>query len=154
MSSSEAASLYFRSLEPGQGWDGGREAVSASQRGRMFHAMMRAVASKSYSNVTVADVVSGAGVSRRTFYEHFEDKEECFLAAYETGTEVLIGDILETLRGLPADARWRGRLRAALQSYTEALAAEPEFARTFLIDVLGAGPKAVQARQRVYDMFV
>ncbi|HEY3021063.1 MAG TPA: TetR family transcriptional regulator, partial [Solirubrobacteraceae bacterium] len=64
-------SLFFRALEPAQGWDGGRKAVWANQRARMLDAMARAVAAKGYARVSVADVVQLAGVSRRTFYEQF-----------------------------------------------------------------------------------
>jgi len=53
-----------------------REAVVASQRGRMLEAMVKAVAEKGYPATAIADIVAGAGVSRRTFYEQFGDKEE------------------------------------------------------------------------------
>jgi len=145
-------SLFFRSLEPPSGWDGGRAAVSASQRARMLEAITRAVAEKGYAKTTVADVVGLAGVSRRTFYEHFADKEACFLAAYEAGTDAVIEDI--KLAGRDHAVDWRARLGGAMEVYLATLAAEPEFARALLIDVLGAGPRAVELRQRVYDRFV
>ena len=62
-----------------------RDAVLASQRGRLLDAMAEAVAEHSYGATTIAHVVSHAGVSRKTFYEHFRDKEHCFLAMYDTG---------------------------------------------------------------------
>ena len=68
--------------------------VLASQRGRMLGAMADAVASKGYAGTTVADVVAGAGVSRKTFYEHFRDKEECFLAAFDAGVDLLLAAIV------------------------------------------------------------
>jgi AcrR family transcriptional regulator len=145
-------SLFFRSLEPATGWDGGRAAVAASQRARLLDAITRAVAEKGYGAVTVADVVGRAGVSRRTFYEHFADKEACFLAAYEAGTDAVIGDVVATLGDEGGD--WRDQLAAAMSAYTATLAAEPEFARALLIDVLGAGPRAVELRQQVVDRFV
>jgi AcrR family transcriptional regulator len=148
------ATLFFRSLEPADGWDAGRAAMAASQRGRLLHAVTHAVAEKGYAHVTVADVVGGAGVSRRTFYEQFENKEDCFLAAYEAGTQSVITDIRAAMTFELPPGDWRTTVRRALELYTGALAAEPEFARVFLIDVLGAGPRAVAARQRVYDMFV
>jgi AcrR family transcriptional regulator len=147
------SSLFFRSLEPAEGWDGGRAAVSASQRARMLEAVVRAVADQGYAPVTVADVVGLAGVSRRTFYEHFEDKQSCFLAAYETGVEHLISRILLRTGEVP-DADWRAKLRVGLEAYTRELAAQPEFARTLLVDVLGAGREAVELRQRLYELFI
>src|SRR4051794_32391335 len=84
-----------------------REVVAASQRGRLIDAIAHVVAEKGYARTTVADVIERAGVSRKTFYEHFRDKETCFLAAYDTGVEVL----LATMR---AAEPIRGRVRAYL----------------------------------------
>jgi len=139
-------SLFFRALEP--------DDMAASQRARMLDAITRAVAYKGYSRVTVGDVVSEAAVSRRTFYEQFKDKEDCFLAAYATGTEALIADMVEAALTVGPDADWREVLQVAIDSYVRGLAGDPEFARTFLVDVLGAGPAAVELRVRVYEQFV
>jgi AcrR family transcriptional regulator len=147
-------SLFFRALEPDDGWLGHKEATGASQRARMLDGITRAVADKGYSRVTVGDVVSAAGVSRRTFYEQFKDKEDCFLAAYATGTEALIQDLVEASLAVGPEADWREVLQVAIDSYVGGLAAEPAFARTFLVDVLGAGPAAVELRRQVYDQFV
>jgi AcrR family transcriptional regulator len=147
-------SLFFRALEPDDGWIGQKEATSASQRARMLDAVTRAVADKGYARVTVGDVVSDAGVSRRTFYEQFKDREDCFLAAYATGTEALIEDMVEASLAVGPDAHWREVLKVAIDAYVGMLAADPEFARTFLVDVLGAGPAAVELRRQVYEQFV
>ena len=147
-------SLFFRALEPDEGWSGQKEATSASQRARMLDAITRAVAAKGYARVTVGDVVSEAGVSRRTFYEQFKDKEDCFLAAYATGTEALINEMVEASLKVDADADWREVLQVAIDSYVGGLAADPEFAKTFLVDVLGAGHAAVELRVKVYEQFV
>jgi AcrR family transcriptional regulator len=147
-------SLFFRALEPAEGWIGQKEATTASQRARMLDAITRAVAHKGYARVTVGDVVSEAGVSRRTFYEQFKDKEDCFLAAYTTGTDALIKEMVEASLGVGNDADWREVLEIAIDSYVRGLAADPEFARTFLVDVLGAGHAAVELRVQVYEQFV
>ena len=147
-------SLFFRALEPDEGWTGQKEATTASQRARMLDAITRAVADKGYSRVTVGDVVSEAGVSRRTFYEQFKDKEDCFLAAYATGTEALIKDMVAASLAVGDDADWREVLQVAIDSYVGGLAADPEFAKTFLVDVLGAGHAAVELRVQVYEQFV
>jgi len=148
-----ADSLFSRALEPESGWDDARDAVYANQRARMLDAMSRAVASKGYARVSVADVVDLAGVSRRTFYEQFTDKEHCFLVAYETGTEALLNEMVARAAAVDG-VDWHGRLHAALHAYTGILAGEPEFARAALIDVLGAGPRAVELRRQVYERFV
>lgn len=127
-----------------------REVVLASQRGRMLEAMAEAVAEKGYAATTVADVIARAGVSRKTFYEQFRDKEDCFLAAYDAGVELL----LETLRtsGVESMDPLEGA-RARTRAYLETLAAEPAFARTFLIEVAAAGPAALARREAVHDRF-
>ena len=116
-----------------------REEVLASQRGRLLDAMAEGVAERGYGAATVADVIDHAGVSRKTLYEHFRDKEECFFAAYDAGVEVLMAT-----------------MRAAddpIAAYLGTLAAEPAFARTFLIEVNAAGPRALERRAEVHEQF-
>jgi AcrR family transcriptional regulator len=128
-----------------------REEVLASQRGRMLEAMASAVAAKGYAGTTVADVVGGAGVSRKTFYEHFRDKEDCFLAAFDAGVQLLV-DAVERAT-LDAEGEWREHIRAGVRAYLSALSAAPDFARTFLIEVLAAGPHALERRAEVHGRF-
>ena len=127
-----------------------REQVLESQRGRMVDAMAQAVAAKGYAATTVGDVVGGAGVSRKTFYEHFVDKEECFLAAWETGVDVLFGAIAHAQQDVVEPIE---RMRLGIRSYLRTLADEPAFARTFLIEVVAAGPRAEARRARVHARF-
>src|SRR5436853_4375001 len=105
-----------------------RDVVLASQRGRMLGAMADAVARKGYAATTVADVVAGAGVSRKTFYEHFRDKEECFLAAYDAGVDLVLDAILAA-RPEPGDDSWVALMRARVRAYLDTPAANPAFAR-------------------------
>lgn len=128
-----------------------REEVLASQRARMLEAMAHAVAAKGYAATTVADVVGGAGVSRKTFYEHFRDKEECFLAAWDAGVQVLVDAVERST--LEAQGEWRAHIRAGVRAYLETLARQPDFARTFLIEVLAAGPRALERRADVHARF-
>jgi AcrR family transcriptional regulator len=130
-----------------------REVVLESQRGRMIEAMVEAVAEKGYAATTVADVVAAAGVSRRTFYEHFSDREDCFLAAYDAGVDILLGHLVQ--EAAAADGLdWRERTRRGVRAYLDVLAAEPAFARTFLIEVVAAGPRALDRRAEVHGRFV
>ena len=137
-----AQSLFFRAVGP-----------EASQRARILDGMVRAVAAKGYARTTVADVVALAGVSRRTFYEQFDDKEDCFLGAYETGSQIVLDDIAAAVRAL-SEPDWRTRLRVALDTYVSVLAAEPGFARALMIDTFGAGPKALERHFHVRELFV
>ena len=129
------------------------EAVASSQRTRMLDAVTRAVAAQGFPKTTVADIVSIAGVSRSTFYDQFHDREACFLVAYETGAQIVLDEIAAEVRGL-TDPGWRVRLRVSLEAYTHILAAEPDFAKALLVDVLGAGPAAVSTRRVVFARFV
>jgi len=128
----------------------GREVVAASQRGRLIDAIAHVVADKGYGPATVADVIEHAGVSRKTFYEHFRDKEACFLDAYETGVEVLLATMREAD---PGGDDLLGRVRARVRAYLQTLEAEPGFARTFVIEVGAAGPHALRRRHEVLLRF-
>jgi len=144
-------SLYFRGLP--EGWEEDRALVTRTQRERMLDAMARAVAAKGYAKLTVSDVVALAGVSRRTFYEHFADKEECFLESYTAGAQAIIAEVAGAVRRAnPTD--WHERVRIGMEAYTRLLAANPDLARALLVDVLGAGPRAVELRRNVFHSFV
>lgn len=149
MTSGQAQAVEARALPRGpHGLD--REQVLASQRGRMLEAIAAAVAVKGYGSTTVGDVVKGAGVSRKTFYEHFADKEHCFLEAWEAGVQMVFDAIYESQR----DARRQEeRMRLGLRAYLHTLAANPEFARSFLIEVVAAGPRAEARRAEVHERF-
>ena len=127
-----------------------RDDVLASQRQRMLDAMAETVAAKGYGATTVGDVVAGAGVSRKTFYEHFRDKEDCFLAAFDSGVNALLAAIAAAESDGPTRM---GLVRARMRAYLETLAARPAFARTFLIEVFAAGPRALERRRRVHERF-
>jgi AcrR family transcriptional regulator len=128
-----------------------RLVVREAQRARMLAAIVQAVAERGYARVVVADVIERAGVSRKTFYEQFSNKDECFLAAYDASVDELLAAIDEALDALAPD--WLAAHRAAVSVYLEALAASPGFARAFLIEVLGAGPDALSRRAAVQDRF-
>jgi AcrR family transcriptional regulator len=127
-----------------------REQVRASQRARMLRAMVDAVARKGYASTSVADVIGGARASRETFYEHFANKQECFLAAYDDTvlrlTQIMRGTLL-------ADDPPAIRFERALDTYLNAMASEPGLARTFMIEVYAPGPDAWKRRAQVLDRF-
>jgi len=118
--------------------------VARSQRDRLLEATMRIVADKGYAATTVTDLTREAGISRTTFYALFEDKEACFLAAYDNAVDALVRRISVAYE---ARERWPDRARAGLETLLEALAADPAQARLALVDVAAAGP-AAQRRLR------
>jgi AcrR family transcriptional regulator len=117
----------------------------------MLEAMGTAVAEKGYGHVAVADVIERAGVSRKTFYEQFSNKEECFLAAYDTEADRLLAAIDEASAAAAPD--WLAAGLAGTERYLAELASRPAFARTFLVEVLAAGPAAVAHRADVHRRF-
>ncbi len=129
-----------------------RDEVLASQRGRMLDAICQAVAEQGYAGTSVADVIRGAGVSRETFYEHFDDKEECFLAAYDLAAATLRDAVVA---GVPAEST--DPLESydrAMAAYLEAMSTQRAYARVFLVDVYGAGAAALRRRFQVFQAFV
>ena len=124
-----------------------RDEVVRSQRGRMLRAMAEAVAEHGYAKTPVAEVLRRAGVSRETFYEHFANKEECFLAAYDAGVAIILAEM--TAGDPEQDAQepdLAARLDRVLDRYLTVLAREPAVARTFLVEVYAAGPAALARR--------
>jgi AcrR family transcriptional regulator len=119
------------------------DAVSESQRERLLNGVVEAVGEHGYDATTIAQLIEAAQVSRRTFYEHFADKEACFLAAYEM--------IVEHLRGALAEAEretvWPDRVRAELETLLGIFAADPTLGAFVLVESLAAGGE-VAARHR------
>jgi AcrR family transcriptional regulator len=127
------------------------ELVAASQRARLLEAVGRAVADKGYASATIDDIVRDAGVSKKTFYEHFRDKEDCFIAAYEAASDELYDRVRAAQRD--PEGGWLERTRAGVHAYLRWLAADPALARVFLIEVAAAGPRAAEARELVRDRY-
>ena len=98
-----------------------REELRASQRGRLICAIADAVAAEGYAATSVADVIALAGVSRRTFYEHFADKESCYLAAYDSGAQAIHRAMVEAIDGL---SRWEEILTSVLTTWLAFLQAD------------------------------
>jgi AcrR family transcriptional regulator len=129
-----------------------RAFVIANQRDRILDAMAHEVARRGYHTVTVADVCKSAGVSSKTFYELFEDKIECFLAAYDAAIELLrerVGAVFEEMPNPSPE-----RTRAVLAKVLELFAAEPDFARMCVVEPASAGPEAMRRYVEVIEGFV
>jgi AcrR family transcriptional regulator len=126
--------------------------VTERQRARMLDAITSVVADKGYVAATVADIVRSARVSRRTFYEQFASKEECFLESYRYGIEVLVERIQDAARAA-ADEGWRAELHAGVRAYLGVLVSEPRFARTHMLELHAAGARAQTARDDALRRF-
>jgi AcrR family transcriptional regulator len=121
----------------------GADRRRAAHRQRLLRAVIAAAAELGYSEMTVAEVVRRAHVSRNVFYEHFADKQTAFVAALQVGEQMIFDHIAAQTSGTDAI----DRLRSSIRAYLEFLATEPEFARCFLIEVFAAG---ADARNHLY----
>ena len=126
------------------------ETDPSDARGRLLEGLAGAIDEKGYGAATIADVVRHARVSKRTFYEHFSDKEECFLAAYDVVVEGLVRAVGDAYN---REDQWRDKVRSGLGEFLRFLAAEPDFARMCIVEVLAAGPSALQRRDGAMRMF-
>jgi AcrR family transcriptional regulator len=111
------------------------------------------VAATGFSEVTVADIVRRARVSKAAFYAHFADKEDCFLAATREGGHLMINRVKAAARGMPPGAPAETVLRASLAAFLTFLAREPAFARAFYIDMPAAGPRAARRIRSAHHSF-
>lgn len=118
--------------------------VAEIQRVRIVGAIGELVRERGGAAVTVADVVARSGISRRTFYEHFEDREACFLAAFDRALASAGERVEAACRG--ERGRWRERTRTALAALLEFCDAEPEQAYLCVVGALAAGPAALERR--------
>ena len=121
------------------------EAVKDSQRGRMLRAVALAVAEKGYGETVVTDVIERAHVSRKTFYEHFADLQDCFRQAHATACDTLLATVVEASRTGPQDGF--GAIRSGIRGYFDLIAGEPEMTQAFFADAVAAGPAVAQKRK-------
>jgi AcrR family transcriptional regulator len=125
--------------------------VKAIQRERLLAAMLQAVNELGYRALTVQDVLSRAGVSRPTFYEQFDDKEDCFLAAFDTSARRL-RQRLDAALG-EGDEGWRPWLRRGLEALLRFIAEEPHAARTVIVEARASSPAGLRRRDELLDGF-
>lgn len=125
--------------------------VSAVQRERLIAAMLRAASELGYRQATVQDVLDRAGVSRPTFYEHFANKEDCFLAAFDT-TAIRLRDRIDAAAA-KGGGSWRDRLRLSLQEILYFVGSEPEAARALIVEARAASADALLRRDGLLDYF-
>ncbi len=130
-----------------------REVVQESQRGRLLSAVVQVVSEKGYAAATVADIVERASVSRTTFYEQFPDKEACFLAAFDFGVEFVLSQMREAWKRLEGERDWRAHVRSDLSTFLKVLSSEPAFASALHVEVVAAGPAALDRRAQILQLF-
>ena len=128
-----------------------REFVAHNQRERLIAGLAEAVAEHGYAGTTIAHITRHAAVSRRTFYEHFASKDECFVAAYDT----VMAELRERISIAFEEAGdWPHAVRAGIAAMLQFLAAEPNLARLCMVEALVAGPVVVERYDAAIQSFV
>ncbi|GMT99129.1 TetR/AcrR family transcriptional regulator [Corallococcus caeni] len=124
--------------------------ASEGPRERLVAGLAQAIIEVGYARVTLADIVRHARVSKRTFYEHFEDKDACLLALYAAQSARLLAEIQAAIQHAPP-----GEMRASIGAavYLASLQRQPGLARTLLVEILHVGPKGFELRRQVMRGF-
>jgi len=128
-----------------------REFVTHNQRERLIAGIAEAIAENGYSGTTIAHITRAAAVSRRTFYEHFSSKDECFVAAYDTVMKELRERVSAAFE---EEDDWAHAVRAGIEAMLQFLAAEPNLARLCMVEALVAGPAVVERYDAAIQSFV
>ncbi len=129
-----------------------REFVAHNQRERLIAGLAEAIAENGYAGTTIAHITRHAAVSRRTFYEHFASKDECFVAAYDTVMAQLRERVGEAFEQEQDD--WPHAVKAGIAAMLRFLAAEPNLARLCMVEALVAGPVVVERYDSAIQSFV
>lgn len=117
---------------------------------RLLQAMARVCAEKGVALATIADIVREAGVSKRTFYEHFDSKEACFFALYRAAS----GSALRALRvALDVGHPWQAQVERALGAYLSHLSAAPDLSQMLFVEIHHLGPAGIRLRREVMQEF-
>ena len=128
-----------------------REDVSRSQRERLLAAAARVTAAKGYDSTTVADILAEAGVGRESFYELFDDRRDCVLAAHQ----LLLDDLIERVRvAYSGPGEWVERCRATIAALLHWFAADPPAGRFLLVSLPSVGPEFHERFEAGFDRFV
>jgi AcrR family transcriptional regulator len=127
------------------------EEVAERQRERLLRAMASCASELGYQKTTVGDVVRVARTSRTAFYEHFADKEACFLEAYRQMTAAFIGASLDAAASVES---WEEKLDAGIATYFEWMAKHPEAARSTLIEIHQAGHEGLKERSNALKQWI
>jgi AcrR family transcriptional regulator len=125
--------------------------VRAIQRERLLAAMVRTVTEIGYNALTVQNVLTRAGISRPTFYEQFEDKEDCFLAAFDASAAQMRKHVDAGVAEAAPD--WRSRLREGIAALLDFAIEEPEAARLVIVEARASSPAGLRRRDDLLDRF-
>jgi AcrR family transcriptional regulator len=128
-----------------------RKFIVEHQRVRIISALVQETSEKGFKATTIADIVKRAGVSRKTFYENFNSKENCFLAAQEHAMLTALNRVVEAAG---TDQSWPRRVRSGLAAFLEYVAEEPALAKTCMVEALAVSPSSMGYYEESQQAFV
>lgn len=129
----------------------GVSGVQGLQRARILRATLGVVAERGGGSVSVVDIVARSGISRRTFYDVFEDREECFLACFDSALSLCAERVMSAFG---VGGRWRDRVREGLVALLCFLDEQPQLARVLLVESLAMGQGVLERRERTIEWLV
>lgn len=115
-------------------------------RDRLLEGMAAALDQKGFAEITTADIARHARMSKRTFYEHFDTKQDCLLALYVAASEQALARIAESIdSSLGLDAQ----IAKTTKVYFSSMQERPALLRTLLVEILAAGPRGREVRRQI-----
>ena len=117
---------------------------------RLIEGLLAAIEERGYAATTIADIVAHARVSKRTFYEHFTDKDALFLAAYAAASEDTMRVIAEAAINATS---WEDRVKASVRAYLDYLEEKRALTRTFLLEIHAAGAHTLKMCSKIHEQF-
>jgi AcrR family transcriptional regulator len=121
------------------------------QRARLLESAAAVFADKGYAEASAEAISRAAGMSKATFYEHFANKEEAILALFESAAAVILERLAEAMTSAPDDPD--ARIKAGLSAFVGTLAEYPQAGQTLLVEIIGAGPRAMERRDAILESF-
>jgi AcrR family transcriptional regulator len=121
------------------------------QRQRLLRAAAQEFASVGFARSSSESISRRAGMSKATFYEHFDNKQDCMIALFDRAAEVLGGAIVEAAQSVRGNAVQR--MRAGFRAFLASVAEHPEYAQALLVESIAAGPEAARRRDQIVQGF-
>jgi AcrR family transcriptional regulator len=143
-----ASGLGAGARAPGSGYAGAAE--TGSHRERLIEAMAASIVEKGYRDTTVADVVRLARTSRRTFYEHFEDRDACFLALFGATNDAMMDEIAAAVH---PDQPLEEQVDRAMDAYIDNVSKQPALYASFVRELPGLGQAGAERGLATLERF-
>ncbi len=127
------------------------------QRARLFDAAASVFSRVGYAEASAEAISREAGMSKATFYEHFANKEECIIALFDAAG-AMVREAVAAATGVEGASMVTGstpqeRVEGGVRAFLAAIEAYPDYARTLLVEIIGAGPRANERRDAVLEDF-